>query len=59
MTSSQEGRKQLSESDRLLLSVLQNWYKADRRARIRCVYLTWRFLSKRKRHVRQIYFGRD
>ena len=59
MKSSQEGAGQLKESDRLLLSVLQNWHKADRQARIRCVYLTWRFLSKRKNFRRQIYFGRD
>ena len=58
MKSLREGAE-LKASDQLLLSVLQNWYKADRKARIRCVYLAWRFLSKRKRYKRQDYFGRD
>jgi hypothetical protein len=50
--------EQPKSSDQMLLSVVQNWRAADRRARARAVYMTWRFLSKRKRFKRQDYVGR-
>jgi len=50
--------EQPKTSDQMLLSVVQNWGKADRKAKARAVFLTWRFLSKRKRFKRQEYVGR-
>jgi hypothetical protein len=51
-------QEQPKTSDEMLLSVVQNWRKADRKARSRAVFLVWRFLSKRKHFKRQDYVSR-